>query len=275
MAVELTTNSQRINYSEWNATGQGYWLYTAQYVYYEMLNSTTARVHVTQVVGSVSGQGWEGTNNHYRSRTSDWSRMDSGYKSFGTISANTEMTLWSGYYDITSSEVVTLVCYADAYGGTYSTEPMTDVFVPASAFAVAPATPTVSVDSVSSDSVSLTYGTTSFGNPPTGTVTLFGGTSSSPTTTIDTYNSTGNKTFTFSILNPATTYYFRAVASNGTLSSNYSTEVSATTLQAMKLYGSVNNKTKQIQKLYGSVNGKTKRIDKLYCSVGGVTKRIL
>lgn len=275
MAVELTTNRQRINYSEWNATGQGYWLYTLQYVYYEMINTTTARVHVEQVVGSVSGRGWEGTNNHYRSRTGDWTTMDSGYHSFGTIAANTEKTLWSGYYDITSPSVVTLVCYADTYGGRYSTEPQTDIYVPISAFAIAPNTPAVSIDNVSSNSITLTYGTSFFGYPSTGTVALCGGTSSSPTNIIDTYNETGNKTFTFNGLTPETTYYFRAKADNGILTSDFSEDVSATTLVATKLYGSVNGETKRIVKLYGSVNGETKQITKLYGSVNGETKRIL
>lgn len=275
MAVELTTNSQRINYSEWNATGEGYWLYTLQYVYYEKLSHAVARVHVRQVVGSVSGRGWEGTNNHYRSRTSDWTTMDSGFHSFGTIAANTEMTLWSGYYDITSPSVVTLVCYADTYGGRYNTQPQTDIYVPISAFAIAPNTPTVSIDNVSSNSITLTYGTSSFGYPSTGTVSLCGGTSSSPTNVIDTYNETGNKTFTFNGLTPETTYYFRAKADNGILTSDYSADVSATTLLATKLYGSVNGETKQIVKLYGSVNGETKQITKLYGSVNGETKRIL
>lgn len=277
MAVELTTNRQRINYSEWNATGQGYWLYTLQYVYYEKLSHAVARVHVEQVVGSVSGRGWEGTNNHYRSRTGDWT-MDSGYNSFGTIPANTEMTLWSGYYDISNSNVMTLVCYADTYGGQYNTQPQTDIYVPASAFPVAPETPSCFVEGVGDDYMIVTFGAREMGNPPYGTLTLYGDTSNPPTTIIEsTPTSTDEQvvvTMTVSSLYPETTYYFKSVADNGVLSSS-SAVVSATTSPGTKLYGSVNGETKQITNLYGSVNGETKRITKLYGSVNGETKRIL
>lgn len=118
---------------------------------------------------------------------------------------------------------------------------------------VAPTTPTISATATSPTSITITYGTTSFGVPSTGTVTLYGGTAASPTTSIDTTNTTGDKTFTFTGLSPETTYYFRARANNGQLSSNYSTEVSATTPLDKGLYGSVNGEAKRITRLYGSV----------------------
>lgn len=118
---------------------------------------------------------------------------------------------------------------------------------------VAPTTPTISATATSPTSITITYGTTSFGIPSTGTVTLYGGTTASPTTSIDTTNTTGNKTFTFSGLSPETTYYFRARANNGQLNSNYSTEISVTTPLDKGLYGSVNGEAKRITKLYGSV----------------------
>ena len=118
---------------------------------------------------------------------------------------------------------------------------------------VAPTTPTISATATSPTSITITYGTTSFGVPSTGTVTLYGGTTASPTTSIDTTNTTGNKTFTFSGLSPETTYYFRARANNGQLNSNYSTEISVTTPLDKGLYGSVNDEAKKVTKIYGAV----------------------
>lgn len=118
---------------------------------------------------------------------------------------------------------------------------------------VAPTTPTISATALNTTQVSITYGTTSFGRPNSGTVTLYGGTSANPTTVIDTTTSTGDKTFTHTGLNPGTTYYYRARANNGQLNSNYSTELSATT-DVATLYGSVNDEAKRIEKLYGSVD---------------------
>ena len=137
----------------------------------------------------------------------------------------------------------------------------------------APTTPTVSAVVNSSSSITLTYGTTSFGYPASGTVQLYGGTSANPETVISTNNTTGDKVFTHTHLTPGTTYYYRVRVYNGQLWSNYSTEITATT-NSVSLYGSLNNQTKRISKLYGSVNGQTKEIQKLYGSVNGVTKRI-
>ena len=111
---------------------------------------------------------------------------------------------------------------------------------------------------MSGTTATIVYGTTSFGQPGTGTVTLYGGTSSSPTTSIDTTNTTGNKTFSHTGLTPGTTYYYRARANNGQLNSNYSTE------------GSITVPIPATQALYGSVNGQSKRIEKIYGPVAGV-----
>ena len=141
----------------------------------------------------------------------------------------------------------------------------------------APATPTVSGVADSSTQITITYGTTSFGNPSTGVVSLYGGDSANPTTVIDTYNQLNDTTFVFTNLQPNTTYYFRAKANNGQLSSDYSTEISITTPASsprVKLYGSVNDQSKLVRKFYGPVNGQTKRVMKIYGSVNGKTKLI-
>lgn len=141
-------------------------------------------------------------------------------------------------------------------------------------FPAPPAAPTISATTISHDTIEVTYGTTSFGSPATGTVTLYGSESSSPTTQIDAVSTTGNKTFTFAGLSPSTTYYFKATADNGQMSSNSSVK-SATTMPEPIFYIPVGGKAKKTKKLYCSVNGKTKLVEKLYGSVNGKTKRVL
>ena len=140
-------------------------------------------------------------------------------------------------------------------------------------FPVAPDTPTVTSAGTSFKSISITYGTTSFGAPNSGTVILYGGTSDNPTTLIDSYSQTGDKTFVLSNVLPSTTYYFRARAGNSQLNSDYSTTITVTTQKTPKFLGSVNGKAVRIKKLYCSVDGKTKNM-KFYGSASGVTKRI-
>ena len=139
-------------------------------------------------------------------------------------------------------------------------------------YPVAPDTPTVTA-STGFKSISVTYGTTSFGAPSSGTVSLYGGTSNNPTTVIDTYTQTGDKTFVMSGVLPSTTYYFRTRAFNGQKYSDYSSTVTATTQKDPKFLGSANGKAVRIKKLYCSVDGKTKNM-KFYGSASGVTKRI-
>lgn len=185
-----------------------------------------------------------------------------------------ETTLWSGSDTTTGSSISAGVrFYSSPWGWTGDNLYLSDTLTFTSP-TTPPNTPTISIGNVTANSVTVTYGTTSFGNPSTGVVTLYGGTSAAPTTTINTTNTTGDKTFVYTGLTPETTYYFRARANNGQLNSNYSTEISVITPFDRRFYGSVNNQTKKIAKLYGSVNGQTKEIIKLYGSVNGQTKRI-
>lgn len=135
-----------------------------------------------------------------------------------------------------------------------------------------PATPTISAVLNADETVSVTWGTTNLGNP-TGTVKLYGDTNADPSTELDSKSTTGNTTFTHTGLNPGTTYYYKAYASNS-VGSGTSSIVSVTIPEHAKLYGSVNGGTKRIKKLYGSVNGQTKTIKKVYASVNGQTKLI-
>ena len=235
-------------------------------------NATTSGATVHLKLQAISqGTTYAGTNKDYE--------LQLDTTSTGTVSwsyAPLPQDTWVDVVEITQyvafGRTVTIVgkVWTYVYGDAWITGNTVTLATPY----VAPTTPTISASNISATSNTITYGTTSFGNPATGTVTLYGGTTANPTTVLDTYNATGDHTFTHTGLTPETTYYYRAKANNGQLDSSYSTEVSATTQSAGKLYGSVNGETKRVVKLYGSVNGQTKEITKLYGSVGGVTKRI-
>lgn len=122
---------------------------------------------------------------------------------------------------------------------------------------VAPNTPTVSISSITVNSVAVTYGTSSYGNPSTGTTYLYGGTSSSPTTQITSKTTTGNSTYTNSSLASNTKYYYRSRAGNGQLNSSYSSEKTAVTLASSPTV------------TVGSVSGNSATIDYSTVADGG------
>ena len=95
-----------------------------------------------------------------------------------------------------------------------------------------PNTPTTSATTGSVSSNSVTYGTTTFNNPNTGTVYLYGGTSASPTTQLTTKTTTGNSTYSHTNLAANTEYYYRSRAKNTGGWSSYSSDATATTLPA-------------------------------------------
>lgn len=86
----------------------------------------------------------------------------------------------------------------------------------------APNKPTVSIDTAYAASIIVNYGTSSFGNPSSGTVYLYGGTSSNPTTQIASKTTTGNSNYNHTGLTGNTKYYYRARAKNSQLWSSYS-----------------------------------------------------
>ena len=92
----------------------------------------------------------------------------------------------------------------------------------------APTTPTVSATSVAESSITMSYGTTSFGNPNSGTITLYGSTRAYPISTVlASEQTTGTSSYIWSSLTPNTRYYTKAVAENtaglSTVSSVYGT----------------------------------------------------
>lgn len=137
---------------------------------------------------------------------------------------------------------------------------------------VAPTKPTISVVQGDRSSNIITYGTTSFGNPSSGTVYVYGGTSSTPTTQVTAKTAIGQSSFTHTGLESNVTYYYRARAFNGQAWSDYSDTVSVTTKPAV--YVSYQNLSKATQKLYASMGGQAKQVLKLYDSNNGVARRI-
>ena len=93
----------------------------------------------------------------------------------------------------------------------------------------APTTPTISGSASAFNTVTVTYGTSSFGNPSTGTVYLYGASNSTPSTVVAQSSSTGDNVYTNTSLVGNTTYYYRSNAVNSQATSGYSTEITITT----------------------------------------------
>ena len=142
-------------------------------------------------------------------------------------------------------------------------------------FPAPPAKPTVNAyTDLFYGELNVFYSVSSFGSPSTGIVTLYGDTNPNPTTVLDTNNTTYSKSVRLTDLKPSTTYYFKAVADNGQMSTS-SDVVSITTKKESSFYVPVNGIARKTKKLYCSVDGKTKLVKKFYGSVNGRTRRIL
>lgn len=175
--------------------------------------------------------------------TRPWARVEYGVNSWGTPSSGTvylygtgssstnsitSTTSKSASYAFYPSTSGTYYFRARAYNGQYS-DYGTQRSVTFSS--VAPTVnPTISGSNSSTTANSITYNISNFGFPNSGTVYLYGGTSSSPTTQLDSKTSTSSKTFSHTGLTPGTTYYYRARAKNTAGDwSNYSSTISVKT----------------------------------------------
>ena len=226
MATAITTTDQIVTQGTFAGDGASFQINTRLYMRYEAYSTTQARVYVRQTVRAVSGT-WSGTNNHYRTRDTNNAYWDSGYSSYSS-GFSSEVQVWSGSFIINYDTHITAVCYFDTYGGTYNTDTTVEVYVPAPT--TPPTTPTCSGTSYSSTNVRATYGTTSFGTAGSGTVYLYGGTSASPTTQLQSKTTTGNTTYVWQSRPANTKYYFRARAQSSVGWSDYSSDAVAYTL---------------------------------------------
>jgi len=160
------------------------------------------------------------------------------------------------------------------YYGAYASNTQRNTSKVQGTFVTLAEAPTLSVNTLGETDVVMNYSTTADGNKYTKSVqySLDNGSTWTTGATVST-GSASSGTFTISGLTDDTTYTLKCRVST-TAGNTNGTDVTFTTLESHKLYGSVAGKTKKIVKLYGSVAGKTKEITKLYASVGGQTKRI-
>lgn len=134
--------------------------------------------------------------------------------------------------------------------------------------------PTVSLDSVTASSATISYATSADGGEYSKTLEYsLDGTTWSTGATVSSGSATSG-TYTITGLSGGTTYSIQTRVTTTAGSSTGATVSATTTGSTNKLYGSVNGQTKRVTKLYGSVNGQTKKILKLYGSVNSVTKLI-
>lgn len=146
---------------------------------------------------------------------------------------------------------------------------------------VKPNKPTISGNNVDAYTNQISFGTSSFGNPNSGTVRLYRGKSDNPTTEITTArkSSTGTSSFTDTGLEPNTTYYYRTRAFNsGGGQSDYSSTITVKTKPAS--YApypndpTQSNVAKPILSMGAPLNGLKRKVLKIYDSVNGVARRI-
>lgn len=156
--------------------------------------------------------GWDGWNELVRA-TGLSMKNGSGSKWIGSCSVSVGTTDTSHSFTFRSS---------DGAGISFT--------VYFSSGATAPTAPTISAAAASGSQINVTWGTTNLGNP-TGTVYLYNGTSSSPSTQISSKTTTGNSTYNNTGLTANTKYYYKATASN-TAGSASSSVINATTYPA-------------------------------------------
>ena len=217
----LTTSPQEVGRNTANTVG------ARLLAWYSNAGTSNAMVHLKLQAYS-SGTTYVGTNKDYQlildsTNTGTVTNPDQQYPENTWVDVR-EITQYVNYNTAVnvSGKIWTYV-----YGDCWVTGNTVTVAAPY----VAPTTPTVSA-TVSGDTATITYGTTSFGTPSTGTVYLYAGTSASPTTQLAYATTTGDQTATDTGLNTNTNYYYRSRAYNGQLWSDYSADAVITTAPA-------------------------------------------
>ena len=224
MAVTLTTSYQRIGKDEHTFTygSSTINLILRTHAYYEKRSNTVARIHFKLTIENTSTITWVGTNKQYTCTLDGRGDINVNWSNQITAQGG-QITIYEDYFDLSPNTSYNLS------GGFYipvaSASWNVSDSVKTPAFTVAPTTPTVSITSNKYNEIIASYGTTSFGNPTTGTVYLYGDTTASPTTQIASKTTVGLSEFTWENLTGNTQYYIRSRASNSALNSNYSTDV--------------------------------------------------
>lgn len=265
MAVTLTNDWQTIATTTLNYT------YTYNYTWtvalqakYQNQSGNSAEVRVRAIITNSTGYSWTGSNKYYNVNNNGAVQYSGTVAAWGSFTTNEYNAGSLNGGSSTSLSAVWQVI-------NYSTTASESVTMPQ--FIVAPNTPTVSASNNDPYKNSVTFGTSSFGVPSTGTVYLYGGTSNNPTTQLTSKSTLGNSTYTHTGLLPNTTYYYRARAKNSANQwSAYSSTISITTKRAV--YVSYEDKTKLARKVETSYNGLARNVLKLYDSDDGTARRI-
>lgn len=131
------------------------------------------------------------------------------------------------------------------------------------AFVIAPTKPSLTIVNNNAHQNTITYGTSSFGNPSSGTVKLYVADNAQMTskTLLETKTTTGLFTYTHTSLTADTTYYYQVIADNSQATSSSTGNV--TTRKAVYVPDE-NEETILVQNLLVPFNGLSKNILKLY-----------
>lgn len=130
-------------------------------------------------------------------------------------------------------------------------------------FVVAPTKPSLTITNNNAHQNTISYGTSSFGNPASGTVKLYVANNAAMTskTLLETKTTTGLTNFVHTGLTADTTYYYQVIADNTSATSESTGNV--TTRKAVYV-PNASNKTTLVQNLLVPHNGLTKNVVKLY-----------
>jgi hypothetical protein len=174
----------------------------------------------------------------------------------------------------TQTATLTVQPNTQYYYGGYASNTAAHTSLIAGTFVTKAEAPTLTLGTISETNAVINYATTADGGVYAKTIeySIDGGTTWVTGATVNT-SSASTGSFTISGLTGGTSYTLKYRTST-TAGNTAGSDITFSTLEVYKLYGSVNSVTKKIKKLYGSVNNQSKEIKKLYGSVNGVTKRI-
>ena len=204
----------------------GYWSSSTNYMYGEL--TYTATRNGTTI--TLSGMKLKITSRYSSNGSSSfWFKVNGTNTSFTINISGTSTNL--GTYSLNNTSFTSAIGNTSARVSWESSDSKNgDFTVSFDSGQSTPNTPTISATCNSSDSSSVTWGTTSVGYP-TATVYLYGDTNSNPTTQLTTKTTTGNTTYSHTGLSGNTKYYYKATAANS-IGTKTSSVVNITTYPA-------------------------------------------
>ena len=255
MAITLTTSAQVVG----SAQDAGF--RAELLAWYSNKSGNTATVHVSLRVTYIDSNysQYTGTNKSYSLNFNGTS--SSGYAS--VMYLNSPVTMAERTQSMSGGSTVNASgsWYSYQYGN-FSVGLSDTVLLPA--FIIAPTNPTLTIVNDNAHQNTITFGTSSFGNPSSGNIKLWRSTSSSfsSQTLLATETTVGAHTYVDTGLTADTTYYYRTRAANASANSEY-TSGSVTTRKAVYVPDE-NDETILVQKLVVPYNGLSKYVIKLY-----------